>query len=105
MSDTNPYQVLGLDRNADEATIRKRYLELVRLHPPDRDAARFSEIRDAYVQVRDPQTRLESMILSFESTDSFQQIAVDLRARLGRSRLPVATLLGLAEIKERHESP
>lgn len=105
MSVMNPYQVLGLDRSADEAAIRKRYLELVRLHPPDRDGERFAEIRDAYAQVRDPRARMESMILNYECTDSFQQVAVDLRARLGRSRLPIATLLALAEIKERHESP
>ena len=41
---TDPYEVLGLPRFADETEIRKRYLELVRQFSPDRDPVRFTEI-------------------------------------------------------------
>ena len=34
---SDPYEVLGLPRTADEAETRPRYLELVRQFPPDRD--------------------------------------------------------------------
>ena len=41
---SDPYEVLGLPRFADEAEIRRRYLELVRQFSPDRDPSRFAEI-------------------------------------------------------------
>jgi curved DNA-binding protein CbpA len=52
MSDA--YDILGLTPNADEAEIRKRYLELVREFPPDRAPERFMAIRQAYAEVCDP---------------------------------------------------
>jgi curved DNA-binding protein CbpA len=94
---SDPYDVLGLDRTADEAAIRRRYLELVREHPPDRSPERFAAIREAYDQLRDPAVRLGAQIFRIETSDSLDGIAADLRARLRAARFPVATLLALAE--------
>jgi curved DNA-binding protein CbpA len=96
---SDPYEVLGLPRSADEAETRSRYLELVRQFPPDRDPSRFAEIRAAYDQVRDPVRRLEVQLLEGDSGDSIDAIAADLRATL-RDRLkhaPLPLLLALAE--------
>lgn len=96
---TDPHEVLGLSRAADEAETRRRYLELVRQFPPDRDPARFAEIRAAYDEVRDPLRRLETQLLKADSGETVDAIARDLRARL-RDRLnraPLEVLLALAE--------
>ena len=39
---SDPYGILGVPPGADEAAIRRRYLELVRQFPPDRE--RFAAI-------------------------------------------------------------
>ncbi len=45
---SNPYHLLGIDRNADDAAIRAAYLRAVQLCPPDRDAERFAALRRAF---------------------------------------------------------
>ena len=59
---SDPYEVLGLADDADEAEIRRRYLELVRQSPPDREPERFAAVRAAYDEVRDPVRRLEAQL-------------------------------------------
>jgi len=51
---TNPFVVLGVPQDADEAMIRARYLELVKAFPPDREPERFREVRAAFEAVQDP---------------------------------------------------
>ena len=94
---SDPYDVLGVDRSADEAEIRRRYLELVRQHPPDRAPERFAAIRAAYEQLRDPVVRLEAQLFRVSTSDSLDGVAADLRARLRGARLPLPSLLALAE--------
>lgn len=95
----DPYKTLDLTTDADEAAIRRRYLELVRQHPPEREPERFAEIRAAYDELRDPVRRLESQLFDIRESDSLDQIVADARARLRSVRIPVATLLSLAEIR------
>ena len=45
---TNPYQVLGITRDADDAAVRAAYLCAVQRCPPDRDAERFAALRRAF---------------------------------------------------------
>jgi curved DNA-binding protein CbpA len=95
----DPYEVLSLPRVADEAETRRRYLELVRQFPPDRDPAKFAEIRAAYDQLRDPIRRLQSQLFGIDSGETVDAIATELRTRL-RDRLnqaPLNILLALAE--------
>src|SRR5436309_8916197 len=94
---SDPYETLGLAPDADEAEIRRRYLELVRQFPPDRAPARFADIRAAYDQVRDPVRRLESQLFAIGTRDSFEALLTDLRARLRDAQVPLETLLTLAE--------
>jgi curved DNA-binding protein CbpA len=94
---SDPYEVLGLPRDADDEAIRRRYLELVRESPPDRAPERFAAVRAAYDAVRDPARRLSAQLFESATTDSLDAIAADLRARLREARLPLAMLLALAE--------
>lgn len=93
-----PHEILGLEPDAGEAEIRRRYLELVREFPPDRAPERFTAIHAAYEALRDPARRLEVQLFHPETkTDSLEALAADLRGRLRQVRLPVATLLEMAE--------
>jgi hypothetical protein len=51
---SDPFETLGVPRNASEAEVRARYLELVRQFPPEREPSRFREIRAAFEAASDP---------------------------------------------------
>ena len=57
------YEVLGVDRNADEATLKKAYRKLAKkyhpdVNPGDKDAEqKFKEATNAYAILSDPQKR------------------------------------------------
>jgi curved DNA-binding protein CbpA len=91
-----PHDVLGLPPHADEATVRKRYLELVREFPPDRAPERFAAVRAAYDQIRDPSRRLQTQLFRPETDDTLDAIAADLRARLRQHKIPTSALLARA---------
>src|SRR4051812_16230392 len=93
----DPYEVLGVAANADEATIRQRYLDLVRQFPPDRAPERFVAIRAAYDEVCDPVRVLRAKLFQMSTSDSLEALAADLRRRLTDRRLPLDVLLSLAD--------
>ena len=94
---SDPYDILGVSRGSSEADIRRRYLELVRRYPPDREGERFTEIHQAYEKLRDPVVRMESKLFDLESGETLADIVADVRQRLRKSRIPTQTLLSLAE--------
>ena len=51
---SDPFDVLGVPKNADEAEIRARYLELVKRFPPERDPDKFREVQAAFAVAKDP---------------------------------------------------
>src|SRR5215470_8374495 len=56
------YRILGVDRKADDKTIKSAYRRLARKHHPDvakgkDSAARFQEIAEAYEVLSDPEKR------------------------------------------------
>jgi len=53
----NPYLVLGLTPNADEAAIRQAYLDAIRVATPERDPDRFRQLTAAYDLIRDETSR------------------------------------------------
>lgn len=55
----SPFEALGVEETADDATVRQAYLAAVRAHPPDRDPEGFRRIREAYDAIRDEDRRLE----------------------------------------------
>jgi hypothetical protein len=54
----DPYQTLGVRRNADDAEVRAAYRRLVQLHHPDHNggsaeaAVKFEAVQEAYAEVR-----------------------------------------------------
>ena len=56
----DPYVLLGVDRNSDEAAIKNAYFRLVREYPPEREPEKFQELRAAYDQVRSAEARAQT---------------------------------------------
>jgi len=56
-TDQNHYQVLGLERTADERAVKKAYFALVRKFPPDSHPEEFKKVRAAYEVLSDPVAR------------------------------------------------
>jgi hypothetical protein len=54
LTSADPFTVLGLSRDAGEAEVRARYLELVKQYPPERDPDKFREVRAAFEAAQDP---------------------------------------------------
>lgn len=63
MSARDPWLVLGVDRSADDAQIKKAYRRLARAHHPDHNRddpsaeARFREVAAAYEQIKNAEAR------------------------------------------------
>ena len=57
---SDPYAVLGIDRQASEAEIKRAYFQLVHAHPPEREPEKFQQIRAAYDQLRIAESRAET---------------------------------------------
>ncbi len=93
----DPYQVLDLPRDADSDRIRSRYLELVRLFPPEKEPQQFAAIRAAYDALRDPVVRLRNQLFDFQATQSLEGLVEDYRGDVRQRRLPTALLLSLAQ--------
>ena len=57
------YEVLGVDKNADEATLKKAYRQLAKKYHPDTNPgdkeaeAKFKEASEAYAVLSDPEKR------------------------------------------------
>ena len=64
---TDPYRLLGVARDADDAAIRAAYLVAVRDNPPERDAERFSRLRQAYDAVATQRARLAYDLFASEA--------------------------------------
>ena len=93
----DPLHVLGVSASAGPDEIRRKYLELVRQHPPDRDPQRFAEIRAAYDELSDPVQQLNKLLFDVESVDSIDRVIVDLHGQLRQRRIPTDLLLSLAK--------
>jgi DnaJ-class molecular chaperone len=92
----DPFTVLGVDETADDATIRRRYLALVRDFPPDVAPERFRAYREAYEALADERKRLEMTLLhSNSSALSRLALAALQGGRPGAARATRQTLAAL----------
>ena len=94
---TDPYEIMGVSPEADDATLRQRYLELVRQYSPEKCPQQFAKIREAYEQLRDPETRLRKRVFEVRTGESLDDVIADVRAHVRSARIPTETLLSIAE--------
>ncbi len=97
------FLTLGLDTDASDDEIRKRYLELIRRHTPEKDPARFQVIADAYEKIKDRRTRIVHQVLGgMAISDPDPYLLALFRAARPEKRSPgLRELLSDAGLQER----
>jgi curved DNA-binding protein CbpA len=90
---TDPYHVLGLPADADDAAVRGRYLELVRRWPPEQAPDRFAAVRAAYERIRDREARLRHRLFEAGRTVGIDGLIEEVVCRTRRRRVTLAELL------------
>ena len=76
------YEILGIEENADERTVKKAYFKLIRTYSPEKDPERFQEIRAAYERLMENEEHPESSVqieipkdkLAMSMYDQIQQL-------------------------------
>jgi curved DNA-binding protein CbpA len=91
----DPYKVLGLNSDSDDATIRRRYLELVKQFPPEHHPEKFTAIRAAYESLRDLTTRVRHRLFEAGKNESLDAIIEELECPKQRRRVSLQNLLML----------
>ena len=61
----NPYETLGISREASTAEVKKAYFALVKQYSPETHAERFKEIREAYDRLKDRTLRQETEVFLY----------------------------------------
>ena len=92
----DPYAVLGVADDADDETIRRRYLELVRQFSPEHHPEKFAAIRAAYERLRDRDARLRHRLFEAGKRETVDAIVEEVACRSSRRRVSLKTLLSLA---------
>lgn len=54
----DPFTILGVDREADDDTVKRAYLAAVKVHSPEQDPAGFQRCRAAYEKLATQRERL-----------------------------------------------
>lgn len=87
----DPYLILGLEADADDAAVERAYHDAIRRCPPERDAERFSAIRAAFEMLRTERDRLAHEL--FDHTPVEPADILDRAAPVGPPRRPDAAML------------
>ncbi len=87
----DPYLILGLGPDADDAAVERAYHDAIRRCPPERDGARFSAIREAFEELRTERDRLAYEL--FDRTPVTPDDILERAAPAGQPRRPEAAML------------
>lgn len=73
----NFYEVLGIDRAADERAVKKAYFALVRKFPPETHPEEFKRVREAYEVLANPQSRAD-----YDAVNEYDKYGAEISTRL-----------------------
>lgn len=96
----SPYTILGVSELADDATIRARYLTLVKENPPEREPKKFSEIRAAYEMIKDLNSRMNLWLTQPPNPNEVEEIIDELIHSQERTRNSLPQLLQIIKPKQ-----
>src|SRR4051812_38488241 len=91
----DPYSTLGIADDADDETIRRRYLELVREFPPERHPEKFAAVRAAYERLKDLDARVRHRLFEQGKRDGIDELIEEMACRTPRRRYSLQALLAL----------
>lgn len=94
-----PYLILGVAIDADDATIRQRYLALVRQYPPSTAGDQFAAISASYEAIKDARSRAREAALGATRFAEARSGLIALRRAAARQPPTLATLMAPAESK------
>jgi curved DNA-binding protein CbpA len=80
------YLMLGLEPGATDDQIRRRYLALIKLHPPEKDPQRFQDLNQAYERIRDQRARIHHKLFGYYRTGDVEASLDYLRRAVQPSR-------------------
>ncbi len=63
----DPFAVLGIGRDADDAAVKRAYFLQVRQHPPETEPERFEVIRAAYDKLRTAEGRARANLFTIQA--------------------------------------
>ena len=89
----DPYTVLGLPPDADDAAIRRRYLELTREYTPEHHPERFAAVRAAYDRIKDLDSRVRYRLFDAGKEDTIEALIEEAACRSPRRRVGLRELL------------
>ncbi len=92
----DPHEVLGVPADADDDTIRRRYLELVRQYSPEHHPDKFALVRDAYERLRDRDARVRYRLFEAGRKESIETIVEEIACRSSRRRMSLKEILKVA---------
>lgn len=92
----DPYSVLGIAPDADDESIRKRYLDLAREFTPEQHPERFAAIRSAYEMVKDIASRATYRLFESDKDDTIEALIEEASCRSERRRTGLKELLAAA---------
>ncbi len=89
----NAFEILGVSLDADDETIRKRYLQLIREFPPERDAEKFAKHREAYEKIKTLNDRAEYRLFFMFRDESLDSIIEEAACLTTRPRINLQQLI------------
>jgi curved DNA-binding protein CbpA len=91
----DPYSILGVESDADDESIRRRYLELVKQFPPDHHPEKFAAIRGAYERLKDLDARVRHRLFEQGRRDGIDELIEEMACRTPRRRYGLQALLAM----------
>ncbi len=82
----DPYTVLDLPPEADDAAIRQRYLDLTRQYPPEQHPERFAAVRAAYEKMRTLEARAQYRLFESGNENTIEAIIEEAECTTPRPR-------------------
>ena len=87
------FEVLAVPHDADDATVRARYLTLIREFPPETHGERFAPIHGAYEKILTREKRILYRLLEEGREDSIDQFLKELECPTERRRITLTQLI------------
>jgi curved DNA-binding protein CbpA len=89
----DPFVQLGVPLDADDATIRKRYLEKIREFPPESAPEQFAAIRAAFEKISTLEARANYLLFQRPEEDTLESILEDPSCSNAQPRYKLTQLL------------